>query len=407
MKNIRIKEIAKYAAIIVILTFVLYRFDKVREFASMLFSILAPFIAGGVIALFVNVPAKVINKAIDKTPASKMGTNMKWGISIVLAFILIILVVVLVFGSVVPDVIRSLVLALEQFPAIINNVVRWYYSLDFEALQIDYGVVTSIQQFLIDIADGLLKWLMGLTSDIVARSVRMISNIISLIVNIVLALIFCIYLLIFKGQLRTQIYKINYAFFKNERATQFTLLISRVNNIFYNYLSGLLVEAFIYGVLSFIVMKILNMPYAASISMINALFTFIPYFGPFFGGAIGAILIMTQSVKQAFLFVIMTVILQMLEGNIIYPRVVGNKVGLPAIWVMVSVSLGGTIAGLIGMLLAVPVCTFFYLSLKDIVDYRLMVKNGEDVKLSELMEETNLISTGQLEVSPRYEFEKK
>lgn len=395
MEERKYKTIAKYLALLIILSFILFRFDFVKGYFAKGIEILTPFIVGGVFALFINVPAKAIYKYLLKSPMKKISSKVLWIISLVLSFILILTIISIVFGSVIPDVIDSLIFALEQFPNIVDNTIDWFRSFDLRALDIDEVNLIRLESFIENLSNQALTWLRNLSSSLISGGFSIVTNAVSFLVNGLLALIFCIYLLLSKDKLAKQSTRNLYAFLSAENARRGVLLGKRVNEVFYNFLSGVGMEAIIYTILSYITMRVLKLPYASSIAMINGLLTFVPYFGAIFGGLVGAVLIMTISFRKALIFIIMTLVLQQIESNIIYPRVVGNKVGLPSIWVMVSVSLFGALAGVPGMMLAVPVITFIYLTLGDIVEYRLNLKNGGQKNLSSYINESNIGMTGE------------
>lgn len=389
MEKNEIKEIAKYCALLIILTFVLYRFDKVSVVFLKLINLIFPFLVGGFLALFINVPAKGIDRLIKKISKNKINSKISWIISVILAFLFIIFVLIIVFGSVIPDVSNSLIQAFEQFPDAMNNLSKSIKRIDLTKLKIDENIPQKLEQFLTDSSKQILEWLKNTSGNIFSLSVKLVSDAVFGVINGFIAFVFSIYLLLFKDTLNRQLKKILYAFLSEEKAKITILFGKRLSRNFSNFLSGVGMEAVIYGFLSFILMTILRLPFAASISMINSIVAFIPYFGAFIGTIIGFILIMTQSFKKAVVFIIAVTLLQQFEGNVIYPKVVGNRVGLPSIWVMFSVAIAGSLFGILGMLFAVPTMTFAYTSLRDIVNYRLALKEGKEVKLSDLMIEAD------------------
>ncbi len=289
------------------------------------------------------------------------------------------------FGSVIPDVTASLISAFEQFPIFVNRLINFFENFDFAKFNFSEDILLKIEDFLTEFGNQILVWLKTTSTNLIYSSVKIVSNVVGLIINGFLALTFCIYLLLYKRELTGQSHRFVRAFFPEERGKSLILLVRMLSSSFTNFLSGVAIEAVIFGVMSFVVMKVAKLPFASSIALINALATFIPYFGAFIGGAIGFVLIMTISIKKAFLFLFLIILMQQIEGNIIYPKVVGDKVGLPGIWVMVSVSIGGAIFGLVGMVFAVPVATFIFNTVSAIVDYRIRRKEGENVQFSDVL----------------------
>lgn len=390
MKEKDIKKISVYALGLIAFTFLLYRFDIVRTMVFFLTRILSPFIIGGLIAVFLNIPAKVIHKLLKKTPMKKIKGSILWPISIVLALIILVLIVVIVFGSLLPVVVDSVIYAFDQVPGQVDRFLTWIKAIDLDKFNLDEGAIEQIEDQITKANNEFLNFLKGLSANLVTGGFSFISSTLNSLLDFILGLIFSIYLLLGKKNLGRQVKKVLYAFLSVENARRVIIIGRRVSTIFHSFLSGVAVEATIYGLMSYISMKILSMPFASSISMLNALGTFIPYFGAIIGGFIGFILIMTVSLKKAFIFLVLTVVLQQVEANLIYPVVVGDKVGLPGIWVMVGVTLGGSLFGLVGMLLSVPITTLLYVTVRDIVNYRLMKKDGEDPVLSHVLAKTNI-----------------
>ena len=390
MKEKNIKKISVYALGLIAFTFLLYRFDVVRTMVFFLTRILSPFIIGGLIAVFLNIPAKVIHKLLKKTPMKKIKGSILWPISIVLALIILVLIVVIVFGSLLPVVVDSVIYAFDQVPGQVDRFLTWIKAIDLDKFNLDEGAIEQIEDQITKANNEFLNFLKGLSANLVTGGFSFISSTLNSLLDFILGLIFSIYLLLGKKNLGRQVKKVLYAFLSVENARRVIIIGRRVSTIFHSFLSGVAVEATIYGLMSYIAMKILSMPFASSISMLNALGTFIPYFGAIIGGFIGFILIMTVSLKKAFIFLVLTVVLQQVEANLIYPVVVGDKVGLPGIWVMVGVTLGGSLFGLVGMLLSVPITTLLYVTVRDIVNYRLMKKDGEDPVLSHVLAKTNI-----------------
>ena len=201
------------------------------------------------------------------------------------------------------------------------------------------------------------------------------ASIVSVVVDIVLGVAFSLYVLAQKETLGRQFKKIIYALFNQQKADRLLDLTRLTDGVFTKFVTGQLTEAVIIGVLCFIGMLIFRMPYALVISVLVGFTALIPIFGALFGTAVGAFLILLESPVKAFWFVIFIIILQQLEGNLIYPRVVGKSVGLPGIWVLVAVTVGGSAMGIGGMLFAVPVATVLYVIFKEYIQKKYKEKD--------------------------------
>ena len=190
----------------------------------------------------------------------------------------------------------------------------------------------------------------------------------------VLAAVFSVYILLQKEKLGAQCKKLLYAFLPQERAGQALSIAALSSRTFASFLSGQCLEAVILGCLFFIAMSVLRFPYALMISVLVGFTALIPLFGAFIGCAVGAFMILIIDPMRALWFVILFLVLQQIEGNLIYPKVVGGSVGLPSIWVLVAVTIGGSTMGIAGMLLFIPLCSVLYALLRRTVYERLQKK---------------------------------
>ena len=210
-------------------------------------------------------------------------------------------------------------------------------------------------------------------TELVTSSGEMIFNhtintttaIVTAVFNIFIGFAFCIYLLAGKERLIGQSKRTLTAALSEKRAKRIFAFFSRVNDSFSHFVTGQVVEAIIIGLLCFIGMLILGLPYATVVSVLVGVTALIPILGAYIGTAIGALLILVESPIKALWFIVFIIILQQLEGNLIYPHVVGKSVGLPGIWVLAAVTVGGNIYGVMGMLVSVPVCSVIYVYLSE------------------------------------------
>ena len=278
--------------------------------------------------------------------------------------------------------IPQLGVALNDFAAMLPG-----YLADLEALWVrlqalldDFGFV--LPDFALDItqlnADGIFSAVKNFFAQwgghILDTTVSITTTVFSGVFNTVLALVFSIYMLVQKELLCRQVKRILCAVLADKRVEQLSALADLVNRTFTNFLTGQLAEAVIIGVLCGIGMTVLRMPYAFVVSVIVGFTALIPVFGAYVGTAVGAFLILLAEPVKAIWFVIFIVVLQQLEGNLIYPRVVGKSVGLPGLLVLAAVTVGSSVGGILGMLLAVPVCSVVFTLCAQAVDARLAKK---------------------------------
>ena len=218
----------------------------------------------------------------------------------------------------------------------------------------------SINQEIINMATGFIT-----------SSISLVGNFINAISTTVIAIIFAIYILMSKEKLQKQLTKILFAYVKKEKVRKILGIARLTRNTFANFLTIQCLEAVILGVLCIIGMLILQIPYAVQIGVLIGVTALIPIVGAFIGAAIGAVLIASVDIMKVITFIIFIIILQQVEGNLIYPRVVGTSIGLPGIWVLVAVSVGASLFGIIGMLVAVPIFSVLYTILKVDVNKKL------------------------------------
>ena len=250
-----------------------------------------------------------------------------------------------------------------------------------EELMVNYpNIVNKINEVKPDwksIENTLNDFLKDGFTNILSSSVNFIITTISSVVSFVMSIIFAIYMLYQKEKLSKQALKVVYAYFSKEKADYLLKVGKTANETFSNFVGGQLLEACILGLLCFIGMSILKIPYALTSSVLVGFTALIPVFGAFIGTAVASILIVVVSPVKALWFIIFIIILQQIEGNIIYPKVVGSSVGLPAMWVMLAVIVGGSCFGMVGMLIGVPVSSVLYTLFRESVNEKLKEKNIE------------------------------
>lgn len=377
--------------ILLIITFALVglwavqNMDLVLSGLSFIFRLLGPFILGFAIAFVLNVPLKFFEKVFSKK-VSKTRVNTKRNrekdrkykrnlriISIILSMFIFVLVVFLIVFLVLPELINTFEIFKQSVPTIFNNL-----QIKAEELMSSYpNVVNKIKGVKPDwqsIENTINDFLKDGFTNILSSSVNFIISAISSVVSFIMAVIFAIYMLYQKEKLIDQFLRVMYAYLPKKKADYLVKVGKTANITFSNFIGGQLMEACILGLLCFIGMTILKIPYALTSSVLVGFTALIPVFGAFIGTAVAAILILAVSPVKAFWFVIFIIILQQIEGNIIYPKVVGNSVGLPAMWVMLAVIVGGSCFGIIGMLIGVPISSVLYALLRESVDDRLKEK---------------------------------
>lgn len=342
--------------------------------------ILSPFILGAAIAFVINIPMKFFERVLKKKKEKKKKTltvnKGKRFFSILFSFLLIILVLSILTKLVVPElinVIKNFIQYLSGLPAeikpLFDELVKTYPELgsSLSEAQLDFSnILNSLIAFLQNAGSGIMGWL-----------TQTVSSTISGIVNLVIGIIFAFYLLMSKEKIAKHMARIVLAYFPEKVANK-TLEIAKLSkDAFTNFITGQLKEAFILGVLCYIGMLILGIPYSLTIGLLTMVTALIPIFGAFFGAAVGVILLLAVSPIKALIFLIFIIVLQQIETNLIYPKVVGDSVGLPGVIVLVAITVGGNLWGALGMLVSLPIASVFYVLLKNSVAKRLQEKRLE------------------------------
>ena len=343
---------------------------------SNVFGIIFPFVLGVALAFILNLPMSFCENKILKINSKKNNKNkkvkykkLKRIVSILFAIIVIILVFTIIINLILPELIKVINLLISNIP---------YYLEETTKLIQNYGQNMPDFNKLMQDADidlnGIRNQIIGQIPNLLTSSLSIVTSIFSGITTSIIAIIFAIYILMEKENLQVQITKIVYAYLSKEKADAVMNIGKVSNNTFKRFFTVQCLEASILGTLCIIGMWILKIPYAVPIGVLIGVTALIPIVGAFIGVIIGAVLIISIAPIKVITFVLFVLILQQIEGNLIYPRVVGSSVGLPGMWVLFAVSVGGSLGGIIGMLLGVPVATIIYTLLKNDVDKRLEEK---------------------------------
>ncbi len=342
-------------------------------------SLIFPFLLGGCIAFIINVPMKQIeDKVLGKMKNEKLR-KCKRILAFLITILLLIGILILVMFVVIPELTNTVKNLIHQVPEatqkLMNQLKRALAAYPqvrayLDTIQIDWAAM--IQNVWSSIQTG--AW------SVISSGIGVVSDAVSAVVSFFVAIVFAVYILFRKESFAEQSKKVLYALFPEKGADK-TVYIAKVSHkTFSNFLSGQCLEAFILGMMFFIVMSILRLPYAVLIGVLIAITALIPIVGAFIGCAVGALLIVMVDPVQALIFLIMFLVLQQVEGNLIYPHVVGSSVGLPSIWVLAAVTLGGKIFGILGMLVFIPLCSVLYTLFREFVMKRLSEKKIQSSK---------------------------
>lgn len=373
------KKTLKLVIIAIIAYWILNHYQIVLSLLSKLLSVLMPFIIGCMIAFVLNVLMIRIEKQLSKVIVNPKLKILKRVLSILGSIALVVGVVAIIIILIIPELVSAIKVIALSLPEVIDNLQNWTDSHSIYLPQLE-NLINQID--VESLGNELSKFAKTEFSGVLDSTIDILAVIVNGIVNFVLGLVFAIYILMSKETLKDQTKRLINAYLPSKVADNIFEVARLSRTTFSNFIIGQTVEAFILGALCTIGMIILGLPYAPMVGSLVGITAFIPIIGAFIGGAIGAFMIFTIDYMQAFIFIIFLVILQQLEGDLIYPRVVGSTIGLPSIWVLFAVTVGGSLWGITGVLLGVPIVSVIYSLVKIQVknrEKRLKVKENVEV----------------------------
>lgn len=383
-ENIRkIKEIILFTAVIIVC---LWKYETVLDILFFLLNILTPFILGGAIAFVLNVPMNFVQRHLFKEERirnRKVSQKLARPVSMVLVLIAVFGIVAIVMFILIPQLGETFVNLGRSIQAFIPQLQEWAARLFNDNKEI-MDTVNNLEFDWNKIMDTGINFFKSGAGSVVDSTITAAKSIVSGLTTFFIAFVFAIYILLQKEKLGVQAKKVLFAFVRRGRAEATVEVLSLTYNTFSSFLTGQCVEAVILGSMFAVSMTILKLPYALLVGMLIAFTALIPIFGAFIGCGVGAFLIFMVDPMKALIFVVLFLVLQQIEGNLIYPHVVGNSVGLPSIWVLAAVSIGGSLMGVVGMLIFIPIVSVVYALFREIV-YLKLKKNQIDPKELENM----------------------
>lgn len=385
LNNENMKKIRHLIIFTALLILCFWKYTLVFEAVKFVIGVLLPFILGGAIAFVFNVPMHFIeNKLIQENWKRKYKFVRKLArpASLILTILFVIGIIGAVLFGVLPQLtgtIAKLGASIQEFlPKVQEWANNWFHN-NKEVM----AYVNSLEFNWEKIIEVAVDWVSNGAGNIVESGVMAAMSIVSGFTTFFIAFVFACYILLQKEKLSIQAKKVLFAFVQKGRAEAAIEVCSLTYRTFSSFLTGQCLEAVILGTMFVIAMGIFKMPYAWLIGILIAFTALIPIFGAFIGCAIGAFLIFMINPIQAFWFIVLFLVLQQIEGNLIYPHVVGNSVGLPSIWVLAAVSIGGSLMGIVGMLIFIPMVSVMYALFREIVYLKLKKNN---IKMKDILQ---------------------
>ena len=365
------KENMKKMALLIVMAILVYNgvkhIDVVLDCIIKLLGLVFPFIIGGCVAFVLNVPMSAIERHVFERyhgKHQKLVSKIKRPLSFFMAVILVVGVIILVAVFITPQLGETIGAIINQIPKFFNDVQVWINQLMNEYK----WVADQLGQLEIDwnsLSKSLISFLQTSIGSAFSSTMGFAFALINGVVTFFLGFVFAVYVLFQKEKLSVQVKKMMYAYLKESHADRIIEVLHMTHRTFSRFLSGQCCEAVILGTLFFVTLTIFKMPYALLISVVIAFLSLIPIVGAFMGCFIGALLILMVNPWEAIAFVVIFLVIQQIEGNLIYPRVVGSSIGLPAIWVLVAVTVGGSAVGIAGMLVFIPLTSVVYSLLRE------------------------------------------
>ena len=362
------------------LLFVAYLFLNSKSIFTgfgVLLGILAPFILGGVIAFIMKIPLNFLERKVFSKIKNEKFQKHKRTISIAISFIFIILVFFLITAIIVPQLINSFDGLRKSLPSFLQMAIDKTREIPYlnnysDKLQSEYDSLSWNEIFnrikgFVTSSDN--------SSQILNGALSTASSILGGLVSFMLALITSIYILADKERLGYQATRICYSFFNNKVANKIIHVAHLLHENFFGFIRGQLTVSTLIGIATFVASFVLRIPNAATLGVIVGVTDLIPIIGPFLGGAMCFIMIVIEDSTKALMFLVLIVILQQVESNLVYPKIVGDKVGLPSLWTLVAITVGGSLFGVVGMWAFIPLASTLYELMREYTKYKIDEKN--------------------------------
>ena len=361
------EELKNYIILVLIGVFSYWALNHIQIFINIIktiIKVLKPFILGATIAFILNIPTTKIEKYINKK--FKLNKNNTRIISIILSIFIFITILLFVALLLIPELIENIKNLINIIPALIAKVEMFTINLleQYPDIQVQIQDVFEGTGNIANIISNLLNYLIN-------SSVDFIKNLISSFILVFTSIMFSVYMLIQKETLLNGIKKVIQALFGKEKTNK-VIEIAKVSNVTFNkFVTGQCLESCILGAIMFVVLAIFKFPYALLISVLTAITALIPVFGAWIAMGVGAVLILVTKPMQVFMFIIVFLIIQQIENNFIYPKVVGGSVGLSPMWSLLAITVGGNLFGVVGMLIGLPLASILYSALKNTINDKL------------------------------------
>lgn len=365
-----LKELKKWFILIIfaiLCYWLVNNYNVIFNLLATIIKVLAPFILGAAMAFILNIPMSKFENLLGKKIKNKKISRT---ISIILSLLVFVLIILFIAFLLIPELISNIELLISTFPTLMNNVENAILNLlnEYPDIQNEIENMFSNTGNISNILTNVLNY-------IVNGFIGFISSLVNSIITLFTGIIFAIYILSQKEYLKYCFEKLVKAYLDEKYTDELFDLLKLIKETFSKFISGQCLDAAILGLIFFVVLSIFKFPYALIISVLTGITALIPVFGAMVAMIVGAILIAITNPLQAVFFIIVFQIIQQIEGNLIYPKIVGKSVGLSPIWTLLAITVGGNLFGIVGMLIGLPLASVIYVLIKNNANKRIESKN--------------------------------
>ncbi len=385
MEKINTSKFLKRIIIISIAVLIVAYIGTVLNFVRNVWDVIFPFVLGMAIAYILNIVMRFIEEKILGRIKTKWMDKIKRPISILISLVFVITIITLILYLVIPQMVNSIKIIVKSFPKLVEDAYDWVQKHPKNEVINNFIAerLSEIQKNWQSHANNVWGFVKNNIGGVLGSTFDFINGVFGLLYTIFVTIIFTMYILSGKEKLGKEFNSVLSTYLPKKQNERFKYFIGVMNEKFEAFIKGQVAEAIIIGTLVYFTVLIAGMPYAATIGIVVMVTAFIPMLGAYIGGAIGFVMIAAENLQQGLVFILLLVIVQQLEGDLIYPRVIGNSIGLPGIWTFLAVIVGGAIAGPIGMLLFVPLSAGIYEIIKDDIKRKKEKKEEKKFEIEE------------------------
>lgn len=360
-----------FVFISILFFFMVYRFEGFKNGFSRILEVLSPVIFGGVLAWLLNIPLRFFERNLNKIESfSKLSFRKRRNISLIITYILVIFLIIVFFSLLIPELTKSV----ASFTYMINDYLGQNKFSSWETIFNEYGLNPQISEFLIGLLTKLTQYLKGILTKIGPILTSLASGLISTAITFMIGFFISLYILSSKEHFGEITKKTTYAIFPKKVAEKLIEIFRDLGNNMKSFLTGSLIGSIILGVEVSIALVFLGVEGIFAMGLILTITNIVPYIGPWIGAIPVFIMIGVQDIEKTLIFVVIILIAQQIDGNIVKPRIQSEQMGMNSFWIIFSIIIGGSLFGILGMVIGVPIFTVFYALMKELVEYLLQRK---------------------------------